>query len=72
MPHRVTVRLKDGRRFERLVQHMKGGLGDPFTPEDRRAKFGMCCAEVLPPDRLEAVQDHAGRAHGRDRARPDA
>ena len=56
MPHRVTVRLKDGPRFERLVQHMKGGLGDPFTPEDRRAKFDMCCADVLPPDRLEAVQ----------------
>jgi 2-methylcitrate dehydratase PrpD len=56
MPHRVTVRLKDGRRFERLVQHMKGGLGDPFTPEDRRAKFDMCCAAVLPQGRLEAVR----------------
>jgi len=55
-PHRVMVRLKDGRHFERLVQHMKGGLGDPFTPQDRRAKFDMCCAEVLPPDRLAAVQ----------------
>lgn len=56
MPHRVTVRLKDGRRFERLVEHMKGGLGDPFTPEDRRAKFDMCCADVLPPVRLEVVR----------------
>lgn len=56
MPHRVTLRLKDGRSFERLVQHMKGGLGDPFTPEDRRAKFDMCCANVLPPDRLEVVR----------------
>ena len=56
MPHRVTVRLKDGRRFERLVEHMKGGLGDPFTPEDRRAKFDMCCAYVLPSDRLEALR----------------
>jgi 2-methylcitrate dehydratase PrpD len=56
MPHRITVRLKDGRRVERLVQHMKGGLGDPFTPEERRAKFDMCCADVLPPGRLEAVR----------------
>ncbi len=56
MPHRVTVRLKDGRCLERTVQHMKGGLGDPFTPAERRAKFDMCCASVLPSGRLEAVR----------------
>lgn len=56
MPHRVTVRLKDGRRLERTVQHMKGGLGDPFTQAERRAKFDMCCASVLPSERLEAVR----------------
>lgn len=56
LPHRVTVRLKDGRTLERSVQHMKGGLGDPLTPEDRRAKFDMCCAGVLPSGRLDAVR----------------
>lgn len=56
LPHRVTVRLKDGRTLERSVQHMKGGLGDPLTPADRRAKFDMCCADVLPSDRLEALR----------------
>lgn len=56
LPHRVTVCLKDGRRLERTVQHMKGGLGDPFTPSERRAKFDMCCASVLPPGRLETVR----------------
>jgi 2-methylcitrate dehydratase PrpD len=56
LPHRVTVRLKDGRCLERTVQHMKGGLGDPFTPAERRAKFDMCCASVLPPGRLEVVR----------------
>jgi 2-methylcitrate dehydratase PrpD len=56
MPHRVTVRLKDGRHLERTVQHMKGGLGDPFTQAERRAKFDMCCASVLPSERLEAVR----------------
>ena len=56
MPHRVTVRLKDGRCLERTVQHMKGGLRDPFTPAERRAKFDMCCASVLPSGRLEAVR----------------
>ena len=56
LPHRVTVSLKDGRRLERTVQHMKGGLGDPFTPSERRAKFDMCCASVLPPGRLDIVR----------------
>lgn len=57
LPHRVTVRLKGGRCFDRLVQHMKGSLGDPFTLEDRRAKFDMCCADVLPRGRLETVRN---------------
>lgn len=56
LPHKVTVSLKDGRRLERTVQHMKGGLGDPFTPSERRAKFDMCCASVLPPGRLDIVR----------------
>jgi 2-methylcitrate dehydratase PrpD len=56
LPHRVTVRLKGGRTLERSVQHMKGGLGDPLTPADRRAKFDMCCTGVLPNGRLEAVR----------------
>ncbi len=56
LPHRVTVRLKDGRTLERSVQHMKGGLGDPLTPADRRAKFDMCCANVLSGDRLNALR----------------
>lgn len=56
LPHRVTVRLKNGRTLERTVQHMKGGMGDPLTPAERRAKFDMCCAGVLPSDRREALR----------------
>ena len=54
--HKVTVSLKDGRRFEKQVQHLKGGLEDPLTAEDRKAKFDMCCEGILPRDQLEVVR----------------
>lgn len=43
-PHRVTIRLKDGRvqTAERLEP--KGSIADPFDDADREAKFGDCCA----------------------------
>lgn len=55
-PHKVSISLKDGRCFEQQVQHMKGGLGDPLTAEDRRAKFDMCCEGILPRDQLETLR----------------
>lgn len=56
LPHEVTVRLKSGAVYTRTVQHMKGGLGDPLTEQDRRAKFDMCCARVLPAEQLDAIR----------------
>ena len=55
-PHKVKVSLRDGRCFEQQVQHMKGGLNDPLTAEDRRAKFDMCCEGILPRDQLETLR----------------
>jgi len=55
-PHKVKVSLRDGRCFEQQVQHMKGGLNDPLTAEDRRAKFDTCCEGILPRDQLETLR----------------
>lgn len=55
-PHKVSISLKDGRCFEQQVQHMKGGLDDPLTEEDRRAKFDMCCEGILPRDQLDTLR----------------
>src|ERR1039457_5194616 len=38
-PARVTVETKGGERFERDVPAQRGGPGNPFRPEDHRAKF---------------------------------
>jgi 2-methylcitrate dehydratase PrpD len=57
MPHKVTIRLRDGRCLERVVSHLKGGLGDPLTAEDRKTKFDMCCKGILPDERIEAVRE---------------
>lgn len=45
-PHRVTIRLKDGRVLEAERVEAKGSIADPFDDADREAKFRDCCAEM--------------------------
>jgi 2-methylcitrate dehydratase PrpD len=46
LPHKVTVRLRDGRVVKAERKESKGSLADPFDDEDRRAKFSDCCRSL--------------------------
>jgi len=59
-PHRVEVRLKDGRTFSRERDLPKGTLKYPLSEADREAKFRDCCEGFLPVAGLQAL--HAGLA----------
>jgi 2-methylcitrate dehydratase PrpD len=43
-PHRVAIRLKDGRELKVERLEAKGSIADPFDDADREAKFADCCA----------------------------
>jgi 2-methylcitrate dehydratase PrpD len=46
LPHKVTVRLRDGRVIQAERKEAKGSMADPFDDEDRRAKFFDCCRRL--------------------------
>ncbi len=43
-PHRVTIRLKDGRLLKAERLEARGSIAVPFDDADRQAKFADCCA----------------------------
>ncbi|RDJ19928.1 MmgE/PrpD family protein [Bosea caraganae] len=57
LPHKVTIRLKDGTvlRAERDME--RGTLADPFDEADRRAKFMDCCAGYFDEARAGDLYD---------------
>lgn len=42
LPHRISVRLKDGRHFEETRLKAKGDAAMPFSNEERKLKFFDC------------------------------
>ncbi|NMM88871.1 hypothetical protein B2J88_31755 [Rhodococcus sp. SRB_17] len=56
LPHTTVVTLKDGRRLERALQHVKGSLANPFSALERQAKFDQCTASIAPAERLGQVR----------------
>ncbi len=46
LPHRVRVKLCDGRVLEKSRSHAVGTLQEPFSDADRLRKFTDCCAEL--------------------------
>ena len=54
---RITVSLKDGRRFEKFVEHAVGSVAHPMSDSDLETKFGRLADGVLPPDRIRRVID---------------
>lgn len=44
LPHRVTLTLKEGRQLSQARFQARGALDEPFSDEERRAKFIDCCA----------------------------
>ncbi|MGK9170508.1 MmgE/PrpD family protein [Inquilinus limosus] len=57
LPHRVTIRLADGRILSAERAEAKGSIADPFDDADRRAKFADCCRGALDPAEIERLYD---------------
>ncbi|MGK9236451.1 MmgE/PrpD family protein [Inquilinus limosus] len=57
LPHRVTIRLADGRILSAERAEAKGSIADPFDDADRRAKFADCCRGTLDPAEIERLHD---------------
>jgi len=49
----VTITMKDGRTFTRLVEKVRGSPGNPMTRDELVDKYRGCASRVLKGDRLE-------------------
>jgi 2-methylcitrate dehydratase PrpD len=54
---RISLTAKDGRRFEKFVEHAVGSLDHPMSDADLEAKFSGLANGVLPPDRQRKLID---------------
>ena len=54
---RIALKMKDGRRFEKYVEHAVGSIGHPMTDADLESKFTGLATGVLPPDRQRRLMD---------------
>jgi 2-methylcitrate dehydratase PrpD len=61
LPHRVTIRLADGRVLSGERGEAKGSIADPFDDADRRAKFADCCRGALDADEADRLHDRLER-----------
>ena len=52
LPHILTLRLKEGREIVHSRLRARGTLDEPFSAEDRQAKFYDCCAALPNADSL--------------------
>src|SRR6185312_317731 len=49
----VTLTMKDGRTFTRLVEKVRGSPGNPMTRDELVAKYRGCASRVLAAGQLE-------------------
>ena len=49
----VTILMKDGRKFTKLVQKVKGNPANPITRDELVGKYRTCAGRVLKGERLE-------------------
>ncbi|MGF6232652.1 2-methylcitrate dehydratase PrpD [Inquilinus ginsengisoli] len=61
LPHRVTIRLADGRVLSGERGEAKGTIADPFDDFDRRAKFADCCRGTLDTSEADRLHDRLDR-----------
>jgi 2-methylcitrate dehydratase PrpD len=54
---RISIVAKDGRKFDRFVEHAVGSLDHPMTDRDLEAKFTGLANGVLPADRQRRLID---------------
>lgn len=66
LPHRVTIRLADGRVLSGERGEAKGTIADPFDDADRRAKFADCCLGTLAAGDADRLHDRLDRLDGQE------
>ena len=49
----VTITLKDGRKFSRQVDNVRGSPGNPMTRDELHEKYRGCASRVFQGERLE-------------------
>ena len=54
---RVVVLLRDGRRFEKYIEHAIGSAKNPMTDQQLEAKFTGLAAGILPPARIQHLME---------------
>ena len=54
-PARATIRLEDGREYERFVRYPKGDPENPLTWDEMAAKFRSLAGAVLSPERCDEI-----------------
>jgi 2-methylcitrate dehydratase PrpD len=54
---RISLVAKDGRRFDKFVEHAVGSLDHPMSDKDLEAKFAGLAKGVLPADRQRRLID---------------
>jgi 2-methylcitrate dehydratase PrpD len=54
---RISLTAKDGRRFEKFVEHAVGSLDHPMSDQDLEAKFTGLANGVLSPERQRKLID---------------
>jgi 2-methylcitrate dehydratase PrpD len=70
---RISLSARDGRRFDKFVEHAVGSLDHPMTDKDLETKFAGLAKGVLPADRqrrlIDLCWDVAGLQNAADIAR---
>ena len=49
----VTIAMKDGRKFTKMVEKVRGSPGNPMTRDELLGKYRACASRVLNGERLE-------------------
>lgn len=49
----VTITMKDGRKFTRTVETVRGSPANPMTRDELLGKYRDCASRVLKGERLE-------------------
>ena len=69
LPHKVTIKLKDGREFSDESLWPRGTIHNPFEESDLADKFRDCCEGFLAPDDFDAAQAILGDLYALDSVR---
>jgi 2-methylcitrate dehydratase PrpD len=69
-PCKVTIRLRDGRRFSRQIDYAKGSREAPMTDDELKQKFTDCARESLDDSSIERIIEHVEHLETLEDIRP--